>query len=121
IVWLLEPSRNSSVTHYNMTIDHPAGQGQLAHTLSAFVHYCYQWSEGSIIFADVQGSARRLTTNMMGIIIFDMMTHGHTPEGESGVGDHGLKGIEKWQDQHDCNVFCKGLDLAVGEEDDEDD
>ncbi|KAJ7795330.1 hypothetical protein B0H14DRAFT_2621052 [Mycena olivaceomarginata] len=31
IVWLLEPSRNSSVTHYSGTMDHSAGQGQLAH------------------------------------------------------------------------------------------
>ncbi|KAJ7869777.1 hypothetical protein B0H14DRAFT_2345959, partial [Mycena olivaceomarginata] len=51
IVWL----RNSSVTHYTGTMDHPAGQGQLAHTLSAFVHYSFQWSEGTIVFADIQG------------------------------------------------------------------
>jgi hypothetical protein len=55
IVWLLEPLRNSSVTHYTGTMDHPAGQGQLAHTLSAFVHYSFQWSEGTIVFADIQG------------------------------------------------------------------
>ncbi|KAJ7306227.1 hypothetical protein DFH08DRAFT_651343, partial [Mycena albidolilacea] len=35
IVWLLEPSHNSSITHYSKTMDHPAGQGQLVHTLSA--------------------------------------------------------------------------------------
>jgi hypothetical protein len=55
IVWLLEPLRNSSVTHYTGTMDHPAGQGQLAHTLSVFVHYSFQWSEGTIVFADIQG------------------------------------------------------------------
>ncbi|KAJ7156780.1 kinase-like domain-containing protein, partial [Mycena filopes] len=119
VVWLLEPIRNSSVTHYTGTMDHPAGQGQLAHTLAAFVHYSFQWSEGTIVFADIQGmcSSGRLSTNAMGILIFDMMTH--TPEGESGVGDYGGKGIEKWRAQHDCNAFCKGLDLAVddGEED----
>ncbi|KAJ6484712.1 kinase-like domain-containing protein [Mycena sanguinolenta] len=118
IVWLLEPMRNSSVTHYSGTMDHPAGQGQLAHTLSAFVHYSFQWSEGTVVFADVQGSSGRLSTNTMGIIIFDMMTH--TPDGDSGVGDHGGKGIEKWRDQHDCNVFCKNLDLEVGDDDEED-
>jgi hypothetical protein len=55
-------------------------------------------------------------TNAMGIIIFDMM---HAPDGQcslllfldfysdSGVGDHGEKGIEKWRDQHDCNILQK--------------
>ncbi|KAJ7720103.1 kinase-like domain-containing protein [Mycena metata] len=100
-------------------MDHLAGQGQLAHTLSAFVHYAFQWSEGAIVLADIQGSSGRLSTNTMGILIFDMMTH--TPDGDSGVGDHGGKGIEKWRDQHDCNVFCKTLNLAVGDDDDEQD
>ncbi|KAJ7755610.1 kinase-like domain-containing protein, partial [Mycena maculata] len=86
----------------------------LAHTLSAFVHYCFQESEGGIVFADIQGSSGRLSSNAMGIIIFDMMTH--TPAGDSGVGDHGPKGIEKWCDQHDCNVFCKMLELGVGDD-----
>ncbi|KAJ7475381.1 kinase-like domain-containing protein [Mycena galericulata] len=117
IVWLLEPLRNPSVTHYTGTMEHPAGRGQLAHTLSAFVHYAFQWSEGNLIFADIQGSSGRLSTNAMGIIIFDVMTH--TPEGDSGVGDHAVKGIEKWRDQHDCNSFCKSLDLEVGDDDDE--
>ncbi|KAF8214452.1 kinase-like domain-containing protein, partial [Mycena galopus ATCC 62051] len=109
VVWFLEPLRNPSVTHYTGTMEHPAGRGQLGPTLSAFVHYAFQWSEGNVIFADIQGSSGRLPTNTMGIIIFDVMTH--TPEGDSGIGDHGVKGIEKWRDQHDCNAFCKHLDL----------
>ncbi|KAJ7196541.1 kinase-like domain-containing protein, partial [Mycena pura] len=105
IVWLLEPVRNSSVTHYSGTMDHPAGNGQLAHTLSAFVHYSFQESEGGLVFADIQG----MCTNSMGIIIFDMMTHTHG--GDSGVGDHGPKGIEKWRDQHDCKCSARHLIL----------
>ncbi|KAJ7813494.1 hypothetical protein B0H14DRAFT_3879173 [Mycena olivaceomarginata] len=77
-----------------------------------------RWSEGTIVFADIQGSSGRLSTKVMGIIIFDMMTH--TTDGDSGVGDYGEKGIEKWRDQHDCNVFCKNLDLAVGDDDEDD-
>ncbi|KAJ7239469.1 kinase-like domain-containing protein [Mycena rebaudengoi] len=118
IVWLLEPLRNSAVTHYTGTMEHPAGKGQMAHTLSAFVHYAFQWSEGEVIFADIQGSPGRLSTNTMGIIIFDLMTH--TPDGDSGVGDFGVKGIEKWRQQHDCNAFCKNLELEVGSDDEED-
>jgi hypothetical protein len=55
IIWLLEPLHNSAVTHYTGTMEHPAGKGQMAHTLSAFVHYAFQWSEGEVIFADIQG------------------------------------------------------------------
>ncbi|KAJ7433580.1 kinase-like domain-containing protein, partial [Mycena galericulata] len=102
VVWLLEPLRNPSVTHYTGTMEHPAGRGQLAHTLSAFVHYAFQWSEGNLIFADIQGDSSFLRS---------------LPD--SGVGDHAVKGIEKWRDQHDCNSFCKSLDLEVGDDDDE--
>ncbi|KAJ6580599.1 kinase-like domain-containing protein [Mycena sp. CBHHK59/15] len=117
IVWLLEPLRNTSVTHYTGTMEHPAGTGQLVHTLSAFVHYAFQFSCGNILFADIQGSSGRLTTKTMGIIIFDLMSH--TPEEDSGVGDHSPNGIERWRDQHDCNIFCKRLELEVGDSDDE--
>ncbi|KAJ7933136.1 hypothetical protein B0H13DRAFT_1856426 [Mycena leptocephala] len=64
------------------------------------------------------GSSGRVTTNTMEMIIFDVMTH--TREGDSGIGDHGVKGIEKWRDQHDCNAFCKHLELDVGDDDEED-
>jgi hypothetical protein len=37
-------------------MEHPASKGQMAHTLSAFVHYAFQWSEGEVIFADIQGA-----------------------------------------------------------------
>jgi hypothetical protein len=53
VVWLLEPLRNAAVTHYTGTMEHPAGTGQLAHTLSAFVHFAFQQS--GMIFADIQG------------------------------------------------------------------
>ncbi|KAJ7815375.1 hypothetical protein B0H14DRAFT_2195310, partial [Mycena olivaceomarginata] len=52
VVWLLEPLRNPSVTHYTGSMDLLAGRGQLAHTLSAFVHYAFQWSDRNVIFAD---------------------------------------------------------------------
>jgi hypothetical protein len=39
---------------------------------------------------------------------------------DSGVGDFGVKGIEKWRQQHDCNAFCKNLELEVGSDDEED-
>ncbi|KAJ7641738.1 kinase-like domain-containing protein [Roridomyces roridus] len=119
IVWMLEPLRNANVTHYSGTNQHPAGSGQLAHTLYSFVHFAYEESNGTVVFADVQGSPGRLSTNAMGMIIFDLMTH--TDEGDSGVGDFGEKGIARWRKQHDCNAFCKALELGAGESDDEED
>ncbi|KAJ7280612.1 hypothetical protein C8J57DRAFT_1500831 [Mycena rebaudengoi] len=94
------PSPASGVVAETGTMEHPAGMGQMAHTLSAFVHYAFQWSEGEVIFADIQGSPGRLSTNTMGIIIFDLMTH--TPDGDSGVGDFG------------------NLELEIGNDDEED-
>ncbi|KAJ7148736.1 kinase-like domain-containing protein [Mycena crocata] len=119
IVWFIEPLRNAAVTHYTGTMDHPAGTGQLAHTLAALVHFAFQHSYGTILFADLQGSVGRLSTNKMGILIFDPMTH--SPEETSGVGDHGSKGIDRWRAQHDCNTFCKRLELEAGDSSDEDD
>ena len=55
IIWLLEPLRNAAVTHYTGIMEHPAGTGQLAHTLAAFVHFAFERSGGEIIFADIQG------------------------------------------------------------------
>ncbi|KAJ7199363.1 kinase-like domain-containing protein [Mycena pura] len=120
VVWMLEPLRSASVTRYSGTMEHPIPKGQLALTLSAFVHYAFQFSgDNSIIFADLQGSSGRLSNNKMGMILFDMMTH--TPSGDNGIGDHGEAGIQKWRDQHDCNMFCKELELEVGDSDGDDD
>lgn len=65
VVWLLEPFRNPSVTHYTGTMDHLAGRGQLAQTLSTFVHYAFQWSEGNMIFADLQGMLISLSPQLI--------------------------------------------------------
>ncbi|KAJ7774456.1 kinase-like domain-containing protein, partial [Mycena olivaceomarginata] len=117
IIWLVEPLHNAVVTRYTGTMEHPVGTGQLAHTLSAFVHCAYQRSGGTMVFADLQGSCGRLRTKQMGILIFDLMTHTDQDSRVClltlalGVGDYGSEGIERWRDQHDCNTFCKCLGL----------
>ncbi|KAJ7362567.1 hypothetical protein DFH08DRAFT_1024851 [Mycena albidolilacea] len=45
----------------------------------------------------------------------------HTEEEDSGVRDYGPKGIARWRDQHDCNAFCKRLDLGAGDSENDDD
>ncbi|KAJ7198079.1 hypothetical protein GGX14DRAFT_573639 [Mycena pura] len=42
-------------------------------------------------------------------IIFDPMTH--TPNGETGPGDHGKDGIEDFVQNHKCNQKCTALGL----------
>jgi hypothetical protein len=42
IFWLAKPLRNTAETRYTGPMEHPASTGQLAHTLSAFVHLAFQ-------------------------------------------------------------------------------
>ncbi|KAJ7182928.1 hypothetical protein C8R43DRAFT_1116540 [Mycena crocata] len=44
-----------------------------------------------------------------GLVLFDLMAH--TPEGESGVGDFGTKGIQSFVKDHKCGEICGGLML----------
>ncbi|KAJ7811689.1 hypothetical protein B0H14DRAFT_2606407 [Mycena olivaceomarginata] len=87
----------------------------------AFVHYAFQWSDGNVVFADLQALRSRFIGQTQHKCDGDHHLRRDNPHtgGDSGVGDHGVKGIEKWRDQHDCNNFCKNLDLAVGEDDEE--
>ncbi|EIM85704.1 uncharacterized protein STEHIDRAFT_158328 [Stereum hirsutum FP-91666 SS1] len=36
----------------------------------------------------------------------------HSPDGDSGVGDHGEAGLKAFVDQHRCNEFCIRLGLG---------
>ncbi|PSR87381.1 hypothetical protein PHLCEN_2v5198 [Hermanssonia centrifuga] len=45
-----------------------------------------------------------------GQILFDIMMH--TPDGKSGVGDHGQEGIDIFLEQHQCQQFCHELQLG---------
>lgn len=91
IVWFLEPLRQSTVQRYSGTMQHANPTGKMGCTVSAFVHYAYQYSEGALVFADIQGAVKLLSPSLSliyfegslgkmssgqnGMILFDVMTH----------------------------------------------
>ncbi|RDB26567.1 hypothetical protein Hypma_005670 [Hypsizygus marmoreus] len=118
IIWFLEPLRHTAVVRWSGTLQHPDHKGKLAQTLAAFVHYAYSYSEGTLVFADLQGSKGTLSNGKSGMVLFDVMTH--SPNGMTGVGDHGPEGVKCWREQHVCREICEGLKLESGEDDGED-
>ncbi|RDB20021.1 hypothetical protein Hypma_013049 [Hypsizygus marmoreus] len=115
IIWFLEPLRQTGVTRWSGTMQHPDHKGKLPQTLAAFVHYAYSESNGTLVFADLQGSKGTLSNGKSGMILFDIMTH--SPDGMTGVGDYGPEGIERWREQHVCHEICEALGLERGEDD----
>ena len=54
IMWLLEGRRTTSVQHWSGTLVHPNQSDKQHQTVSAFVHFAYEYSKKSIMFADLQ-------------------------------------------------------------------
>ena len=102
ILWLLEPRRTTSVVRWSGTLAHPNRADKPHATMSAFVHFAYEHSLKTIIFADLQstcsfhsffmfmyfkliyacyiGSSGRVMNQLTGVetsgqILFDVMTH----------------------------------------------
>ncbi|KAI0752400.1 hypothetical protein C8Q80DRAFT_1117844 [Daedaleopsis nitida] len=111
VVWLLEPRRTKTVKRWSGTLVHTSQSDKKHSTMGAFVHFTYEWSKHSIMFADLQSSIGRLPGPHLeyGNILFDVMTH--TPAGESGIGDHGLEGMATFVKDHHCFKVCDELDL----------
>ncbi|KAF9256429.1 hypothetical protein L218DRAFT_881696, partial [Marasmius fiardii PR-910] len=106
--WLLEPMRTGTPKKWSGTLQHPSHQGKLGVTLTTFVHFAYEWSQKTIVFADLQTSLTA-TSSRGKHILFDIMMH--TMRGDSGLGDHGTDGIQQFIDQHICSNKCEDLGL----------
>ncbi|KAF9523529.1 kinase-like domain-containing protein [Crepidotus variabilis] len=100
-VWLVEPRRTTAVFKYSGTL--------IGMTLHAFCHFVFDFSNHKLVLADLQGSPMTVQGKET-IVLFDIMTH--SPTSDSGVGDFGLEGINKFIDQHKCNLVCAGLKLS---------
>ncbi|KAJ3911434.1 kinase-like domain-containing protein [Lentinula edodes] len=114
ITWLLEPMRPraSVTTKWSGTMQHPLHNSKLGDTLMTFVHFAYHWTYKTLVFADLQTTRVETVVGGSGDhILFDVMTH--TLAGQSGVGDHGLEGIQKFCDMHECRNKCKNLGLGL--------
>ncbi|KAF8225915.1 hypothetical protein L208DRAFT_1304451, partial [Tricholoma matsutake] len=114
IIWFLEPLHQSTVQRYSGTMQHANPTGKMGYTVATFVHYAYQYSEGALVFTDIQGT---MSSGQNGMILFDVMTH--SSDSETGVGDYGPEGIQCWQEQHVCCKMCEGLGLVASSDEEE--
>ncbi|KAI0310202.1 kinase-like domain-containing protein [Amylostereum chailletii] len=111
--WLIEPRRPRVVRKWTGTLNHSDRnlQGLLGMTISAFSHFVFEDSGYGVVIADIQTTTAIVGNHIKAYnVIFDVMTH--TPDGDSGVGDHGQGGINAFLAQHTCNTKCENLGLA---------
>ncbi|KAJ7025816.1 kinase-like domain-containing protein [Mycena alexandri] len=110
ITWLVESKRASVVISFTSTLDHKArgSENIQSETVHAFAHYIFGYSDGELVFADLQGTPTPVRGND-GLVLFDPMTH--TIAGGSGLGDFGIDGIETFINTHECNRLCTELQL----------
>ncbi|KAL0566994.1 hypothetical protein V5O48_014997 [Marasmius crinis-equi] len=112
VTWLIEPMRNSStgIKKWSGTMEHPDHNNKIGATLASFVHFAYVYTHQSVVFADLQTSLFAEPGAEGYNILFDMMSH--TLTGNSGVGDHGLEGINTFVTAHKCDITCEDLNLS---------
>ncbi|KAF7440090.1 hypothetical protein PC9H_000433 [Pleurotus ostreatus] len=110
ITWIAEPKRASTVTKFSGTLAHrPQRRNMSSQTIYAFAHFVWGHSNRLLVFADIQGTPTRIK-GKDGLVLFDVMTH--TLDGDSGVGDCAITGIESFLDDHRCLDLCKQLGLT---------
>ncbi|KAJ3991959.1 hypothetical protein F5050DRAFT_1580486, partial [Lentinula boryana] len=56
ISWLLEPMRPRGIepTKWSGTMQHPEHNSKVGDTLTSFVHFAYEWTHQTVVFADLQ-------------------------------------------------------------------
>ncbi|KAE9403508.1 hypothetical protein BT96DRAFT_1080110 [Gymnopus androsaceus JB14] len=55
ITWLLEPLRPKTETQeWSGTNQHPEHNSKVGSTLTTFVHFAYEWTHKTVVFADMQ-------------------------------------------------------------------
>jgi hypothetical protein len=91
VVWLVEPCCTKSVVKFSRTLMHPTQNDKMGMTITAFAPYMYEFSNKTLIFADIQGLntyptiwthsqlllSGSLTSmnNHDGVVLFDLMLH----------------------------------------------
>ncbi|KZP10252.1 kinase-like protein, partial [Athelia psychrophila] len=111
-IYLVEPRRvSTAVLKFSGTLGVRNGIDKRTATISAFSHFVVGSTACNYMFADIQGSTGRDANDPAKNILtlFDPMTH--TPDGKSGLGDHGRQGFENFLENHQCNTICMALDL----------
>ncbi|KAF6752681.1 kinase-like domain-containing protein [Ephemerocybe angulata] len=107
-VWLVEPKRPRAIIKFCGTVAHPVRSDKIALTVQALLHFIFEQSKGEQVYADIQGS-KVVSNGREKLVLFDPMSH--SPESESGLGDHGSFGISAFIAQHRCDYICKSLGM----------
>ncbi|OSD03276.1 kinase-like protein [Trametes coccinea BRFM310] len=122
VIWMIEPRRSRQVKRWSGTMSHPTHVDKMGATLDAFVHFAYEYSKCSLVFADLQSSKGHLrpitdsayaserARTSKGHVLFDIMTH--SIASDTGIGDHGEDGISTFVSSHQCNALCTALALT---------
>ncbi|KAJ7363724.1 kinase-like domain-containing protein [Mycena albidolilacea] len=120
VTWLLEPFRPNHPEKWSGTNQHPSHhKNKLGSTLTAFAHFVFLTSLRTIVLADIQTCKAHVNGSVEPKqVMFDLTTH--IIKGDSGVGDHGQKGLDMFVEQHQCNNRCMGLGLEPLQVDRED-
>ncbi|KAJ7885239.1 kinase-like domain-containing protein [Mycena leptocephala] len=85
LTWLVERKRPTTVIKFSGTLVHCSHRRDLrSATISAFAHFVFGYSKGTLVVADLQ---------------------------DSGIGDFGEKGIKSFIDDHQCTDLCRALTL----------
>ncbi|KAJ7674304.1 kinase-like domain-containing protein, partial [Mycena rosella] len=116
IVWLFEPRRSSTVSHWSGTNEYPPWhRHKLGSTLNAFTHYAYLLSLESTVLADLQSVLRIGFFHIQYAHPFIQAATTIDKDGSGiqvfGVGDHGVAGIDTFLEKHECVDRCRQLRL----------
>ncbi|GJJ06853.1 hypothetical protein Clacol_001049, partial [Clathrus columnatus] len=89
-----------------------ANESNRGKTMDTFAHFSLFITEEDLVLTDIQEYVEGYQFSEM-LTLFDLMTH--TKNGNSGLGDDGVDGIERFKKQHRCNSLCERLRLSDSE------
>ncbi|KAJ7573246.1 hypothetical protein C8J56DRAFT_728404, partial [Mycena floridula] len=110
VTWLFEPRRSEHTVKHSGSLQHPQLTGRPGHTINAFQHFIYQFTQKTQVLADIQSSAS-WDHNNCSPVRFDLMMH--TIYQNMGAGDFGEHGITSFIDQHICVPRCTSLGFTA--------
>ncbi|KAJ6544667.1 kinase-like domain-containing protein [Mycena vulgaris] len=111
--YLVEPLRTSTaVEKFSGTVGGSDNRAnKLSSTMCAFTHFILQATACKQAFTDLQGSLHCSRPGAeQKLVLFDPMSH--SLSGTTGVGDHGVEGIEDTIKTHKCSFMCVSMNLA---------
>ncbi|KAK0484162.1 hypothetical protein EDD18DRAFT_1467534 [Armillaria luteobubalina] len=118
IVWSIEPRRPLNRVKWNGTLQFDSqghrGAGQII--MDAFTHFSYSYSNGDLVFADLQSTEVRTVDGKIENVLFDTAIHTSFSltddlNERQSISDHGQKGIDLFCRTHQCNQLCIDLQL----------